>query len=75
MTGTRGPNAHGAHQDRLADPFDDESDAAVDAILSDDALLDALARGHLPAGYRADVTARLLTLWRDDVDEGLPPTT
>ncbi|MFG1926201.1 hypothetical protein [Cryptosporangium sp. NPDC048952] len=52
---------------------DADTDAGVDAILRDDALLDALGRGELPATYRADVTARLLTTWRDDLDEGLPP--
>ncbi|MFI5957867.1 hypothetical protein [Cryptosporangium sp. NPDC051539] len=62
------PDRHG-----LVDPFDDEADPAVDAILRDNALLDALGRGELPATYRADVTARLLTGWRDDVDRGLPP--
>ena len=52
---------------------DSEPEAGVDALLRDDALLDALGRGELPATYRADVTARLLTGWRDDLDEGLPP--
>jgi hypothetical protein len=41
----------------------------VDAILRDDALLDALGRGELPAAYRADVTARLITGWRLDIEE------
>jgi hypothetical protein len=41
----------------------------VDAILRDDALLDALGRGELPASYRADVTARLITTWREVLDE------
>jgi ribosomal protein S20 len=75
MTDPRGPNQYGRSEHQgPADPFaDSEPDAGVDAILRDDALLDALARGELPAAYRADITARALTNWRDDIDEGLPP--
>jgi len=42
-------------------------------VLSDDALLDALARGELPAGSRGDSTARLLLGWRSDLVTALPP--
>ncbi|GAA0226775.1 hypothetical protein [Cryptosporangium japonicum] len=75
MSDHRIPSPYGGPDHRRpADPFADaETDAGVDAILRDDALLDALGRGELPATYRADVTARLLTTWRDDLDEGLPP--
>ncbi|WP_157018335.1 hypothetical protein [Cryptosporangium arvum] len=75
MSDPRIPSPYGGpDQRRPSDPFADaETDAGVDAILRDDALLDALGRGELPATYRADVTARLLTTWRDDLDEGLPP--
>ena len=54
-----------------ADPVADEPDLqpGVDTVLRDDALLDALGRGELPAHYRADVTARLITNWRDDLEE------
>lgn len=57
-----------------ADPVADEPNPlpGVDTVLRDDALLDALGRGELPAHYRADVTARLITAWRDDLEEPGP---
>lgn len=46
----------------------------ADAVLRDDALLDALGRGELPDDFDDDATARLLLAWRDDVADtaGLP---
>ncbi|SHN35823.1 hypothetical protein [Cryptosporangium aurantiacum] len=69
MSESRGPSTHDVpDHEGFADP---ESEAGVDAILHDDALLDALGRGELPASYRDDVAARLLTGWREDLDDGL----
>lgn len=42
-------------------PFD------ADAVLRDDALLDALGRGEMPDEFADDETIRLLLAWRDDV--------
>jgi outer membrane biosynthesis protein TonB len=46
----------------------------ADAVLRDDALLDALGRGELLPEYGDDATAKLLLAWRDDVADtaGLP---
>jgi hypothetical protein len=41
--------------------------ADADAVLRDDALLDAVARGDLPSSFSDDPTARLLLAWRNDV--------
>jgi hypothetical protein len=46
----------------------------ADAVLRDDAFLDALGRGELLPEFGDDATARLLLAWRDDVADtaGLP---
>jgi len=46
----------------------------ADAVLRDDALLDALGRGEMLPEFGDDHTARLLLAWRDDIADtaGLP---
>jgi hypothetical protein len=44
----------------------------ADAVLRDDALLDALGRGELPADFAGDPTARLLFAWQGDLHEPAP---
>jgi hypothetical protein len=46
----------------------------ADAVLRDDALLDALGRGELLPEYGDDAAARMLLAWRDDIADtaGLP---
>lgn len=71
MNGRYGPSGADGWDAAAADAALAEPDAepGVDAILRDDDLLDALGRGELPAHYRADVTARLITDWRLDLGE------